>query len=152
MRARRRGAALGEERALEPVQPGRVAGRLDPVDRRREPAASVQLAAVATARVPRRRGGREPRPQPPPLGILGDPVCEPRPVLDERLVHELHRRLVRDEQPTLDELRDDGVDAVLACVELVAPRRAARRRTPHPPRRVAAARAARPAVSSGRAT
>ena len=46
----------------------------------------------------------------------------------QRFVYELDGRLVRDQQPTLDELGDHDVDAALARVELVTQHGTPRRR------------------------
>ena len=66
-----------------------VAARLRPVERRGEPRAAVQLGRVAPRRVPVRRRLREVPCSCRPAPVLVEPRREPRPLLDQRLVHEL---------------------------------------------------------------
>jgi hypothetical protein len=55
------------------------------------------------------------------LHVFVQPLGEPRPLFDQRLVHELDRPVVGDEQPSLDQRREHARDPlVVVGVELVA--------------------------------
>ena len=87
------------------VQPGAVRRRVRPLERRREARAAVELARLPPATPP------TPRPPASDVGAGGGPArppratAEPRPLLEQRLVHELDRAVVGDEEPPLDENR-----------------------------------------------
>ena len=60
-----------------------------PVQRRGQPRAAVELAAVAAAGVPLARGVAEVMVQAPALGVLLEPAAQPRPLAQQRLVRDL---------------------------------------------------------------
>ena len=84
-----RGPPRVEELVLGGVELGLV--RAAPLERRGEPCAAIELAAVAPARVPVARRLREVALQTPALGILLEPTAEARPLAQQRLVGDLDR-------------------------------------------------------------
>ena len=83
--------------ALEVVHLRGVIGR--PVEHGGEARAAVQLAGRPAALVPLVGGLGQVRAHPPALLVLVEPVLEPRPLAEQRLVGDLDRAAVRREQP-----------------------------------------------------
>ena len=69
------------------------------------------------------------------LRVLLQPFDEPRPLLEQRLVDELDRSVVGDEQPALDQRREHARDALVVVGVELAARHAPARRGPHRRRR-----------------
>ena len=76
-----------------------------PVERRGQPRAAVELAAVAAARLPVARGVDQVLVQAAALGVLLEPAAQARPLAQQRLVRDLERLLVRGHEPAVDEGR-----------------------------------------------
>ncbi len=93
-----------EEVGLGVVQ---VGGRaVAPLERAAEPGAPVQLAVGAAHRVPRLGGGGEVPEQSLAVHVAVEPVPQPGPHPDQRLVGDLHRVAVDAQQACLDQPLD----------------------------------------------
>ena len=130
-RAGVRDAARLEERTLQVDQLCPFFERFRPLERSCEACATIELPRVSPARLPRRGRLRQSSVQAAPLVVLLDPPPESRPLLEQRLVHELDRALARDDETTLDE-------------DVEHSRRASRRRHQDPLATPACASASRP--------
>ena len=127
VRASERAAALLQEVVLEPVQSCVVTGSVGPVERASEASPAVELARIARRRLPLRCRLSEVPVQAAALSVLLQPVDEPRPLVEQRLVHELDLPVVGDEQPALDQRREHMLDALVVIgIELAARHAAAR--------------------------
>ena len=104
--------ALLEELVLEAVQPRLLAGT-GPLERRREPRAAIELARFSSRRLPLGRRFCQMEVKPAALRVLLEPRPEPRPLLEERFVHELDGPVVGHEQPPFDEHRQHARDALV---------------------------------------
>ena len=100
--ARRRRASTARSRRCERSLAARLASRnarsvalrsaswsADPVERRGQPRAAVELARVAAARVPLACGAAELVVQVAALGVLLEPAAQARPLAQQRLVRDL---------------------------------------------------------------
>ena len=104
--AGKRDAARLQEVALDPIQPCALTVGVGPFERRRQPGIPEQLARIAARRFPFGRCLREAPVHPPTLRVLLQPVDQPRPPLEQRLVHQLDGSVVDNEQPAFDQLRE----------------------------------------------
>ena len=92
-----RGLARSHELALQAVHLVRALGA--ELERRRQPGAPVQIAAVPPACVPLAGGHAQMAVQPPPHAILLEPPPVARPLAQQRLVRELDRPGADGHQP-----------------------------------------------------
>ena len=88
---------------------------IGPGERILEACAPIQLAGIPVEPVPGQRRVREMPQEPEAVAVLVDPCPESRPLAQERLVGDLHRRAVRDRIAVEGEeaLAAEGVDHVL---------------------------------------
>ena len=87
-----RGAAGVEERVGQVGEPDVGAGA--PLERGRERRAAVQQVGIAVLRVPHGGGLRDALAHAEVVAALVDPVAQPRPRVDQRLVHDLDAAVV----------------------------------------------------------
>jgi hypothetical protein len=90
-------AARGEEVALELVQVAFVAG--DPIERRGEPCAAVELAAVTRSLLPVARRTGQVLVQAAALRVLLEPAAQSRPFAQQRLVRDLEGLVLCGDEP-----------------------------------------------------
>src|SRR5205814_6153946 len=102
-RASVRDAARLEELTLQIDQPCPLFERFRPLERSCEACAPIELSRVSPARLPGRGRLRQSSVQAAPLVVLLDPPPESRPLLEQRLVHELDRALTRHDETTLNQ-------------------------------------------------
>ena len=111
------GPARVHELALDLVQVQRVLGR--PVERRREAGAAVEVRRVSAALRPFPGRLHQVRVETAALAILLEPVLEPRPLPEQRLVGDLDRAFADGEQPACrQDVEHVGHLLVLLGVEL----------------------------------
>ena len=107
--------ALREERALELVQLGVVLA--SPVERARKPGAAVQLGRVTVRVLPFLGRPDDVSVEPAAFRVLLQPLAQPRPLAEQRLVGDLERLLAHSHETAVGENRHDA-SSILVRLEL----------------------------------